>query len=91
MQIEGNLSEINYMNVIYVKKPSEGALILFCRREFIEERQITNVRIVRKPLVTIIHIIDMGDFKMKRNSSNNFKAQEHFVYSHHQNVHEILH
>lgn len=50
-----------------------------------------NVQIERKPSVTIIPVRDMGDFKMKRNSSNNFREGEQLGYCHPQNVHEISH
>lgn len=48
-----------------------------------------NARILRKPSVTTISIRDMGDFKMKRNSSNNFRARGHLVYSYPPKVHEM--
>lgn len=58
MQKQGNLSEINSMNVIRLEKASEGALILLHRRGIIEERQIMNARILGKSSVTIIPFRD---------------------------------
>lgn len=79
MQIDGNLNKINFMNVIYVEKPLEGALILSCRREIIKERQIMNLRILRKCSKPIILFRDMGEFKMKKSPSNDFILWEHVV------------
>lgn len=63
MQIKGNLNEINCMNVIYMEKTSEGALILFCRRNHKGE---TNHKCKNSKLsVTMILFRDMEELKWR--------------------------
>lgn len=89
MQIKGNLNEINCMNVIYVEKTSEGALILFCRRNHKGETN-HKCKNSKKAFSNHYTLQRHGGIKMKRNPSNNFRAGKRPVCSHPPNIHEIL-
>lgn len=77
------------MNVIYVEKTSEGALILFCRRNHKGETN-HKCKNSKKAFSNHYTLQRHGGIKMKRNPSNNFRAGKRPVCSHPPNIHEIL-